>query len=333
MATVTEPEEPPRTEPDEEEEGGGPVKTFLEHLEDLRWTLIKCVVAIAVSMVVCLVAGNKLIAVLTWPLEVASSLRQEKEPVVPVVVGTNIIGRIPLRDLGFGGQDTNRPSIVRIVPVKGETNYSLGLEFSTNNPAWKGSIVNLMTLGPIAPFMVALRVALYGGLALAAPFVFYFVGQFVLPALKVKEKKILFQAVGLGSVLFFAGVAFCYFVIMQVALLATVQFSQWMGFSAEQWRAEEYIGFVCKFMLGMGVSFELPVIILVLVKIGLLDYQKLTKFRAYFLIGILFLSAFITPSGDPVTMFLMAVPIYVLYEICVIIARVWERREREREGS
>jgi sec-independent protein translocase protein TatC len=133
--------------------------------------------------------------------------------------------------------------------------------------------------------------------------------------------------VGFGSFLFFLGVAFCYCIIMQVALLATVQFSSWLGFVADEWRADAYISFVSKFMLGMGISFQLPVVLLTMVKIGLLDYQKLSKFRTYWVVINLVICAFATPSGDPVTMLTMAIPLHILYEISVFIAWLWRRRD------
>jgi sec-independent protein translocase protein TatC len=151
--------------------------------------------------------------------------------------------------------------------------------------------------------------------------------------MKVREKKWLYQSVGFGSVLFMLGVLFCYFVIMQVALIATVGFSQWMGFGADEWRAEDYISFVCKFMLGMGASFQLPLILLTLVKIGLLDYPKLTKFRSYWVVINLVISAFITPSGDPFTMCVMALPLQVLYELSVFIAWIWYRRDQRAQAE
>ena len=79
------------------------------------------------------------------------------------------------------------------------------------------------------------------------------------------------------SDLFLVGVAFCYFILMPVALAAAQMYSQWLGFGALQWRAEDYISFVCKFMLGMGLGFELPVVILTLVKIGVLNYRMLSQ--------------------------------------------------------
>ncbi len=117
------------------------------------------------------------------------------------------------------------------------------------------------------------RSALYGGVLLASPFIFYFVAGFVFPALKIRERKYVYHGLVIGVGLFLIGVAFCYFILMPVALAAAQMYSQWLGFGALQWRAEEYISFVCKFMLGMGLGFELPVVILTLVKIGVIDYS------------------------------------------------------------
>src|SRR5690606_35754987 len=121
---------------------------------------------------------------------------------------------------------------------------------------------------------------------------------------------------------------FAYFVIMKITILMTVQFSHWMGMGADEWRADDYVDFVLKMMLAVGLSFQLPVVLLTLVKIGILDYQTLTKNRSYFIVGNMVVCAFVTPSGDPFTMLLLAVPLQVLYEISVFIARVWWRRDQ-----
>lgn len=330
-----------------EETEGGPVKTFLEHLEDLRWMLLKSLVSVAVGMLVCFVAGNHLVSFLSWPLEHARKITPIRAE-LPVLVGTNIIGRLPhhllpvmpgtTNPITHGTNQvsaaTNHYGSLRLVPVLIGTNWLFAaqpelaevMETSRNVPILK----NYTPLGGV---MVALKLAIYGGIIIAAPFVFYFVGSFVLPALKVKEKKVLYQAVSFGSVLFFMGVAFCYFVLAGVALTATVQFSQWLGFGADEWRAEEYITFMLRFMLGMGLGFELPVVVLTLVKIGLIEYQTLVRFRAYAIVGNLVIAAVATPSADPFTMFLMAIPLQILYEISVIIAGYWARRDRQREAA
>lgn len=326
------PEEAESQELVDEEEGGGPVKTFLEHLEDLRWMLIKSVAAILVAMLLCLIGGRQLVTILTWPLTHSPGellIKSPESTEIPVFLGTNILGRLSPEALGLPADETNRVA-VRLTPKLDGTNLALALHLDRHPPVRKeNNSPGLIALGPLTSIMVALKLAIYGGLILASPFVIYFVGQFVLPALKVREKGILFRAVAFGSVLFFIGVAFCYFVVAGVAIVATVQFSQWMGFGAEQWRAEEYITFMCRFMLGMGLAFELPVVILTIVKIGLLDYTQLVRFRSYAIVGNLVLAAFATPSADPFTMFLMAIPLQVLYEMSVLVAWYWARRDRK----
>ena len=343
---ATKPEDTERLDTDEED-GGGPVKTFLEHLEDLRWMLLKSLIAIVVVMLVCFVGGNRLVAFLSWPLEHARTITPIRTE-LPVLIGTNVIGRLPHHLLPIVPGATNQPSsgtnqlptatnhygALRLVPGLIGTNWVIVaqpeiaevMETSRNVPILK----NYTPLGGV---MVALKLAIYGGLILAAPFVFYFVGSFVLPALKVKEKKVLYQAVSFGSVLFFMGVAFCYFVLAGVALTATVQFSQWLGFGADEWRAEEYITFMLRFMLGMGLGFELPVVVLTLVKIGIVEYQSLVKFRTYAIVGNLVIAAVATPSADPFTMFLMAIPLQILYEVSVLVAWYWDRRDRKLAES
>ena len=325
---------PPDVESYPEEDGGGPVKTFLEHLEDLRWMLVKCVAAVLVTMLVCLIGGNYLVKILTWPLTEAEHFKLHRDRSIFVRWGTNVLVRVSTNDLPAGFWGTNTPGSVQLVPVPVGSNLFLQIE---PDPApWKPpsrGIVNLNAYGPLSAILVAMRLALYGGLILSAPFLLFFIGQFVLPALKLREKKLLYQIVSFGSLLFFMGVTFCYFVVTAVALSAAVQFSEWLGFGSSEWRAEDYISFMCKFMLGMGLAFELPVVILTIVKIGLLDYVKLRKFRSYWIVLSLVISAFITPSGDPVTMFLFAVPLWILYEISVLVARYWHRRDRKREEA
>lgn len=321
------------------EEGGGPVKSFLEHLEDLRWMLIKSVAAILIAMLVCLIAGNRLVAILTWPLNHApafGSFGSQASTQIPVLLGTNVLGRVSSDMPGLANAGTNAPrySALLLTPVAVGTNVFLAAQLDTNAHASEvrnGPVLKNYT--PLGGIMVALKLAMYGGLILASPFLVYFVGQFVLPALKVKEKSMLFRVVAFGSVLFFTGVAFCYFVVAGVALMATVEFSKWMGFGADEWRAEEYISFMCRFMLGMGLAFELPVVILTIVKIGLLNYQQLVRFRSYAIVANLVIAAFATPSADPFTMFLMAIPLQMLYEVSAIIAWYWDRRDRKRESA
>lgn len=253
----------------EEEDGGGEVKSFLEHLEDLRWTLIKSVTALVLGMVVCLVAGNQLAWVMTRPIEKS------------------------------------------------------------------GAKIQLDYLDPAAPFFSALHMAFFGGMILAAPFIFYYVGQFVLPALKRKEKKYFFRACMIGTGLFLSGVAMCYFVIMPLALNAAVKYSHWLlgqTFDPDRailWRAEPYFSFTSKFMIGMGLGFEMPVVLLTLVRLGVLDYRKLAAMRRYMIVICLVMGAILT-TPEVVTQVAMAIPMYLLYEMSVLVAWYWERQEKKK---
>ena len=112
------------------------------------------------------------------------------------------------------------------------------------------------------------------------PFWIFFMGGFILPALNLKERSVIFSWLGWSGFLFFAGVLSTYFVLLPVALRASIQYSEVLGFSAQDWRADEYINFVCKFIFGMGLGFQFPLIVLFLVKIGVLTHAHLDQVPA-----------------------------------------------------
>ena len=324
--------EPEVDRPDSEDEGG-PIKSFLEHLEDLRWMLIKCAVATIVAMLLCLIASPTLVWVLKRPLEQAKIKYPGTNQVVTVMFATNRLGTFQLdasQRANFA-ISTNRFVTLEIVPAVIGTNTLLAVRVNTNAEAtaYQRLAIDLINLSPVGGFVVALQVALYGGLVVAAPFLFYFIGQFVFPALKMKEKKYLYRGLTVGVALFMTGVCFCYFVLMPVALAASQQYSNWLGFSATQWRAEDYMSFVCKFMLGMGLGFELPVVILTLVKIGILNYRFLSQARRYMIVINLVLGALLT-TPEVITQVLMALPLQLLYEISVWIAWYWDHPDRPK---
>jgi sec-independent protein translocase protein TatC len=318
--------------PDPEETEGGPIKSFLEHLEDLRWTLIKVVSALVVGMLICLLGGNYLVRILTYPLNLASQLATTKiEPPVTVHWGTNVVAKFERAELvGFLPESLTNATAFKLAPARMGDTVVLTLQAETNSFASQRHGVVLKNYSPLSAFMVAIKLALYGGLVLSLPFILYFLGQFVLPALKVKERQFVLRSLGFGVLLFLVGIAFCYFLLLQVALVATVEFSGWLGFGADEWRAEDYISFVCVFMLAMGISFELPIVLLAFVKIGLLSHETLAKYRPYWVVGELVVCAMVTPSGDPFTMLLMALPLHLLFELSILIARYWHWRDRRK---
>lgn len=330
-----EPEEE-RLDVQEEEEEGGPVKSFLEHLEDLRWVLIKSLAAGGMAMVVCFFAGNYVFQVLEWPLKRAPLVGGRDAQVVRFMIGTNQLGvyHVGTNDVFSSLIGTNHYVRVDLVPLTSGTNTVLGVTVQPESkaPSTGESPIDIVSLGPAAAFVVATKIAFYGGLVIASPFIFYFIGNFVFPALKIHEKKYIYRGLGFGIGLFLAGVCFCYFVMMPMALAVSAKYAEWFGFKANQWRAEEYIAFVCKFMLGMGLGFEMPVVILTLVKIGLLNYQILKSARRYVIVIAFVLGAVLT-TPEVITQILMAVPLLFLYEVSVWVAWYWERQEKKREAE
>ena len=314
------------------DDGGGPVKSFLEHLEDFRWVLVKLSVALGLSMLICLVGANYVMTILKWPLTRATIDYPGTNQVVTVSFGTNHLGHFSLspeqeKSLNLG---TNRFVAVTVEPLTLGTNQVLGWHADTNTATAEQAQrmqIDLINLGPAGGFFVAIQLAFYGGLVLAAPFLLYFIASFVFPALKMHEQKYVLRALFIGLGLFFAGVSFCYFALMPVALTASQMYSNWLGLGASQWRAEEYISFVCKFMLGMGLGFEMPVLILTLVKIGVLSYATLAKARRYMIVINLTLGAVLT-TPEVVTQILMFIPLQFLYEVSVWIAWYWAQPDR-----
>jgi len=332
-----EPEAPRLDVPEEEE--GGPVKSFLEHLEDLRWVLIKSLAAAGVAILACLLAGNYVVEILEWPLRRAPVRHHGKTQTVRVTFGTNVIGsfHISTNEPWASYLGTNAYVQLDIVPLASGSNVFLSAVPKPDpgigrESEREGLPIEIINLSPAGSFVVATKVAFYGGLVLAAPFIFYYVASFVFPALKMREKKYVYRGLAFGVGLFLTGITFCYFVLMPVALAASAQYAEWLGFTANQWRAEDYISFVCKFMLGMGLGFELPVVVLTLVKIGVLNYRILASARRYVIVICFVLGAILT-TPEVITQILMAFPLLMLYEVSVWIAWYWERKEKQREAE
>lgn len=329
------------TDPEEdrpyfEDEEGGPVKSFLEHLEDLRWTLMKCVAAAGIGCVICLLGSPYLVKILKWPLERSDVSLAVRHSAVAVRLGTNWIGNFHpgTSQLGSLALPTNTVSAIEIMPVLIGTNHFLSARMiagdSVDIPF--PSAVKILNMGPASSFYVAFQIAIYGGLVLASPFIIFFVAHFVLPALRLNEKKYLKQGFIIGTLLFLSGVSFCYFGLMPVALAAAVKYSEWMGFESFQWTAELYTSFIGKFLLGMGLGFEMPLVILMLVRIGLVTYAQLASFRRYMIVLNLILGAVLT-TPEVLTQVMMAIPLQLLYEISVWIAWYWERQEKKQQTT
>ena len=202
----------------------------------------------------------------------------------------------------------------------------------------RGNLKMMSALKPTETFMLSMKLSFYAGIVLAFPLLLLFILQFVLPGLHRREKHVLWPAMAVGFGLFLGGVLFAYFGVLPRALEFFYEWSGSLGVSND-WRIGEYISFAMQFTLLFGLAFELPVVVMVFVKLGMLAYETMSSTRSYAIVAIFIAAAVLTPTPDIMTLLLMALPMIVLYEICIWLAwldrrnnRLDEEREaRERE--
>jgi sec-independent protein translocase protein TatC len=173
----------------------------------------------------------------------------------------------------------------------------------------------------VEPLMVYVKVALYGGLFLAVPWVLLQLWLFIAPGLYKKEKKVLVPFLAFGTILFYAGAAFCYFLVMPAAFPAMAAIASDASLRP-MLTMSETLSLVLAMLLGFGVVFELPVVLAFLSMIGLVSADTLAKHRRLAIIVNVLVAAIITPTGDPLNLAMMAVPMILFYEIGVIAARI-----------
>lgn len=236
-------------------------KPFLEHLEDLRWTVVKMAATIVVTMVACFGFRGLLVRVMQAPLH-------------------------------------------QVDPQVGA----------------------LKALGITDSLVISFHLAFYAGIVISFPILVYFLAEFVLPALTAVEKRFLFPAIAVSFGLFLLGVLVCYFWLLPKTILFFFRDTQSLGW-APTWTVQQYYSFVTKFILGFGMAFELPVVVLALVYFNLITYKFMARTRPYAIVLIFVLATIIAPTPDLVTLIAMGMPMCLLYESCIWIAWFMERRK------
>jgi sec-independent protein translocase protein TatC len=245
---------------------GDIVKPFLDHLEDLRWTLLKMVATLSISMILAFAFRKTLTALLGRPLQIA-------------------------------------------VP---------GAE--------------LQIIDPIGPISLSFSLAFYAGIVVAFPILFYFLAEFLLPALTKKEKKYVLPAVGVGFGLFLVGVLLCYFYVLPATLRWLHTDAKELGITPK-WTGNSYYGFITHLCIAVGLVCELPVVMVTLSCIGLISYAWLKGMRMYGYAIALVLAGIISPTPDLFMLFIFAGPIMVLFELCIWIVWFLEKRRAKHEEA
>jgi sec-independent protein translocase protein TatC len=187
-----------------------------------------------------------------------------------------------------------------------------------------------LTLGVTEPFMTTLTVSAYAGLLVALPIVLYQVYAFVLPAFSPSERRFALPLLVMVPVLFIAGVAFGYFLVLDPAVHFLLNFND-NQFNI-QVRARDYYSFVMVTLLAMGLLFQVPLGIVAATRLGITTPRKLRKRRgeAYVIISIV---AALLPSVDPVTLILEMIPLIVLFELSIVLASLLGRAERQASAA
>ena len=191
-----------------------------------------------------------------------------------------------------------------------------------------GHTFELITTSPIEGFLQVVKVIFSAGILISLPLIIFFIAQFVLPGLKPKERRVLLIGGCFGGILFTGGVALCYFISLPVAVNIMFYFNDYLG-TVANWKIEKYLGFVLHLLIGFGLAFELPLILILLGRMGLVTPLQLREHRRHVVIGILMLAMALTPP-DIITQLQMAIPLYLLYECCIAILRLFEKREQLR---
>lgn len=191
-----------------------------------------------------------------------------------------------------------------------------------------GNILLIFT-SPVEGFMTKLKVALLGGLILASPVLLLQTMLFIAPGLYKKEKVLLFSTLPFIILLFFGGVAFCYYFIMPQTLSFLMGFGN--EFMTPMLSVEKYYSFVMMFALAMGLVFELPLAMLLLSTLGIVNYKFLAKKRKYAILTIVITTAVITPTPDAITLIAVSIPLLVLFELSLILVYIAERIRKKKK--
>lgn len=183
----------------------------------------------------------------------------------------------------------------------------------------------LRSLEITGAFSIALQLILWSGLILSTPVILFLIGGFVFPGLTGQERKMARATGILALLLFFLGVGLGYFITLPIALKIFFSIHGWLGIQAE-WTAPSYVAFSMQLLLLFGLAFELPVVIMGLGYFQVISSSFLRSKRRHAIVAILILAMILTPGPDVFSQIIMAIPMIILYELCVWIVWLFERQ-------
>lgn len=269
---------------------------FLSHLEAFRKTLIRMVVSLLVGMLICLPFSDQLIRLLRAPAE----------PYIESSVVEKLV-ESPVQ-LSMAGEDV-RSAIISTNDV------IVGAEITLPDEPLKQGMIRLQFSEPAAALKMWLLVSFFGGLLLSLPFLVFFLALFVLPGVRDVEQRAIKRIAFFSGGLFLLGVVMGYKITLPLALGLMLKIGAQLG-GESIWFYSKYILFALQLLLAFGLAFQLPVVILILGKMGVVGSRQLREKRRHVIIGLLVLAMLLTPP-DLLTQLLLAAPLILLYEFCI----------------
>lgn len=178
----------------------------------------------------------------------------------------------------------------------------------------------MIAVGVVSPFLVPIKVSVMAAIALSLPWILFQIWAFVAPGLYQHEKRLVLPLVAASTILFYMGAAFCYFFVFGQAFPAIQKMAPISVAVSPD--IEAYLDFVITMFIAFGVAFEVPIVVVILARLGIVTVAQLKSFRTYFVVGAAAVAGLVTPP-DPVSMVALLVPMYLLYEIGIVAAQLF----------
>lgn len=195
-----------------------------------------------------------------------------------------------------------------------------------------GATSEIINTDPTMMIGMFMKVSLFSGAIIAMPFIVYQILHYVLPGLTKREQRALFVIVPSATLLFVGGAAFAYFLMVPTAIPFLLGFAWTLQFGAgiveQKWEMSKYLPFLLNLVFWVGVSFETPLIMAFVARMGVVTHKQFLAFWKFAVIGIAALAAFITPTPDPFNMLIVMVPLLVLYFLGILLARIVEPKKK-----
>jgi sec-independent protein translocase protein TatC len=322
--------------------------SLVEHLDELRTRIILSIVAFVVAFSVCYWQNEKVLDIINKPLDRAHRVdcketkkaadALERSGCFDEALGRYLRSTGPAfqqssRALGRLATDDSLSASARAQAVAAakalRTSAAQAAAAARLTPK-AGTGRQPVTLGVTEPFLTTITVSAYAALLLALPFILWQLYAFVLPAFSREERRVALPLMSLVPVLFISGVVFGYFLALPRAVAFLQNYND--GAFDILVQAKDYYRFCTLLLAAMGVLFQIPVGVLAIVRLRILTVKQLRAYRGYALILFAVVAAVVTPTPDPFTMLIAMAPLVVLYEISLVLARLFQPSGEPRFG-